>query len=333
MCKGYLLALYHFRMKVHSRSPKAGAGADGGGRRSVVACAAYRSGQTLWDDFQGRSFSYDKPDVVHTEIVAPEGAPSFVYDRQTLWNTVERAERRKDAALAREAEITLPRELTPEQRIAVVRSFVQEAFVARGMVADIAIHVPRAADGRDQPHAHVLCVTRRLDASTPTGFAAKKELSWDEPADVLQRVNEARKRFNNTRSPEDKEALDAAEALRNIHVWRKGWQDHANRALAQAGSPARIDHRTLEAQGILRQPQTDFGLARHVRHLYDGLRQKLTVWVAIKRRASLLKEVEHLQQRDPAKLADLVMRLSDMAESFAAQFKRDTPTPEADYER
>lgn len=307
--------------------------ADGSTRRSVVASAAYRSGQTLWDDSQGRSFGYDKPDVVHTEIMAPDGAPAWVFDRQTLWNAVERSERRKDAALAREAEISLPRELSPGQRMAVIRDFVQEQFVSRGMVADIAIHVPAAVDGRDQPHAHVLLTTRRMDASTPTGFAAKKELAWDEPADVAQRVNDARKHFNITRLPEDKEALDAAEALRNINVWRKARAEHANRALAQAGSDARVDHRTLEAQGIHRQPQIDFGLARHVRNAYSHLKERITIWVAIKKRASLLKEAEHYQQRDPAKLADFVMRLSDMAESFAAQFRKDIPTPEADYER
>jgi hypothetical protein len=55
--------------------------------------------------------------------------------------------------------------------------------------------------------------------------------------------------------------------------------------------------------------------------------------VSITKRASLMQEAEHLQQRDPAKLADFVMRLSDMAESFAAQFRKDIPTPEADYDR
>lgn len=332
--KGKLpLAIYHLRLKVHSRSSKTGGKAGVGGRKSAVAAAAYRSGQALYDNGQGRWFSYDKPDVTHTEIIAPEGAASWVFDRQTLWNMVERSEKRIDAQLCREIELTLPRELTQDQRVGLVRSFVSEQFVSRGMVADFAVHNPDAADGREQPHAHCLLTMRRLDPATPTGFSATKERDWNEPEEIARLVAEARKRFNDTELPDDKEALDAAEALRNVNVWRREWAEHANRALAEAGSEARIDHRTLEAQGIFRIPQISLGIARHIERAYDYVRERVTQWVSIKKRASLLKEAEHYQQRDPAKLADFVMRLSDMAESFAAQFKKDPPTPEADYER
>lgn len=327
------LALFHLRLKVHSRSLKGGAKHGAAGRKSAVAAAAYRSGQALYDNGQGRWFSYNKPDVTHTEIIAPEGAPSWVFDRQTLWNMVERSEKRIDAQLCREIELTLPRELTQDQRVGLVKAFISEQFVGRGMVADFAVHNPDAADGREQPHAHCLLTMRRLDPETPTGFAAKKAREWNEPEEIARLVAEARKRFNDTELPADKEALDAAEALRNVNVWRREWAGYANRALNAAGSEARIDHRTLEAQGIFRKPQINLGIARHISRMYDHVRERVTQWVAIKKRASLLKEAEHLQQRDPAKLADFVMRLSEMAESFSAQFKRDTPVPEADYER
>jgi hypothetical protein len=118
-----------------------------------------------------------------------------------------------------------------------------------------------------------------------------------------------------------------------VNVWRREWAEHANRSLAKAGSEARIDHRTLEAQGILRIPQISLGIARHIERAYEHIRERVTQWVSIKKRASLLEDAEHLKQRDPAKLADFVMRLSDMAESFAAQFRKDITPPEADYER
>jgi ATP-dependent exoDNAse (exonuclease V) alpha subunit len=328
------LAIYHLRLKVHSRSLGRAARAGGATRRSAVAAAAYRSGQRLYDDAQGRWFSFDKPDVVHTEILAPgDDAPAWVFDRQTLWNFVEKAEKRADAQLCREIELTLPRELTPEQRIDLVREFVAEQFVSKGMVADFAVHAPDAADGREQPHAHVLLTLRRLDPTTPTGFSATKERDWNEPENIARLVAEARKRFNNTERPEDRDALEAAEALRNVNVWRREWSQHANRALGAAGSQARIDHRTLEAQGIFRAPQISLGIARHIDRAYAYVRERVTQWVSIKKRASLMKDAEHYQQRDPAKLAEFVTRLSEMADSFAAQFKRDTPAPEADYER
>lgn len=187
------MAIYHLRLKVHSRALGRDPRPGGATRRSAVAAAAYRSGQRLYDESQGRWFDYDKPDVVHTEILAPQEptAPAWVFDRQTLWNMVERAEKRVDAQLAREIEITLPRELSREQRVDLVRSFVQEYFVSKGMVADIAIHASSAADGAEQPHAHVLLTLRRLDANSPTGFEAKKERDWNEPEAIAKAVNEA----------------------------------------------------------------------------------------------------------------------------------------------
>lgn len=288
----------------------------------------------LYDDSQGRWFHFDKPDVVYTEILAPgTDAPAWVFDRQTLWNMVEKSEKRADAQLCREIELTLPRELSPDERVSLVREFVREQFVSKGMIADFAVHAPDAADGREQPHAHVLLTLRRLDPTTPTGFASTKDRDWNEPENIARLVAEARKKFNNTELPEDKAALDAAEALRNVNIWRREWAEHANAALATAGSAARIDHRTLEAQGIFRVPQISLGIARHIENAYGYLRDRVTQWVSIRARASLLKDAEHYQRRDPAKLADFVLRLHEMVESFAAQFKRDTPTPEADYER
>jgi ATP-dependent exoDNAse (exonuclease V) alpha subunit len=328
------LAIYHLRLKVISRSLGRAAKPGGATRRSVVAAAAYRSGERLFDMAQGKWFHFDKPDIFHTEILAPEGeTPPWVFDRQTLWNMVERAEKRSDAQLAREVEITLPRELRPEQQIDLVRGFVREHFVSKGMVADIGVHRPDASDGLEQPHAHVLLTLRRLDSSSPTGFAAKKERDWNEREDIARQVAEARKRFNNTGLEEDREALEAVEALRNVNVWRERWAAHANASLADAGSDARIDHRTLEKQGIFRIPQLNLGLARHVGKAYDYLKERVTQWVAIKKRAQLYEEVEHYKQRDPNALADFVLRLGDMAESFANQFKKPTPIPEVDLER
>jgi len=328
------VAIYHLRLKVHSRSLGRAATPGGPTRRSAVAAAAYRSGERLFDMGQGKYFEFDKPDVFHTEILLPEGdsAPAWAMDRQGLWNAVERAEKRQDAQLAREIEITLPRELPRDAQIALVRSFVREHFTGRGMVADIALHEPSAADGERQPHAHVLLTLRRLDPSSPTGFARCKERDWNECEAIARAVAEARKRFNDLGTPQAKEALDAAEARRNVNVWRAAWADHANRALAATGSAARIDHRTLEAQGIAREPQPYLGIARHIERAYAYIRERVTQWVAVKKRSALYHELDQYKQRDPAELAGFILRLTDMAESFAAQFRRDKPIPEVPLE-
>lgn len=327
------MAIYHLRLKVVSRSLGRAPRPGGARRRSVVAAAAYRSGERLYDDSQGKWFQFDKPDVVHTEIMAPDGAAAWVYDRQVLWNRVERSEKRIDAQLAREVEVTLPRELSRDAQLGLVRTFVRDRYVSAGMVADVAIHAPAASDGREQPHAHILLTLRRLDGATPTGFAATKERDWNEREDIAAAVNAARKRFNVTGLDADRDALEAAEALRNVNLWRAGWSDAANRALADFGSAARIDHRTLEKQGIFRPSEPYLGLARHIEQAYGFLKERVTQWVAVKKRASLYQEMEHYQRRDPVKLADFVLRLGEMAEGFAAQFKKPEQIPEVDLER
>ena len=82
------LAIYHLTAKMVKR-------AEG---RNAVAAAAYRSGSRLVEEATGITHDYSrKKGVEHTEILAPDGAPAWVYDRQILWNSVEAAERRKDA--------------------------------------------------------------------------------------------------------------------------------------------------------------------------------------------------------------------------------------------
>ncbi|MEM6933600.1 MAG: MobA/MobL family protein [Pseudomonadota bacterium] len=50
----------------------------------------------------------------------------------------------------------------------------------------------------------------------------------------------------------------------NLGQWREAWADYSNRFLDEAGSEARIDHRTLEAQGVAREatPQHRYRLLR-----------------------------------------------------------------------
>src|SRR3546814_5700144 len=77
------MAIYQFSAKVISR-------ANGS---SAVASAAYRAAERLHDDRLGRDHDFsNKAGVVHSEILAPEGAPERLNDRANLWNEVERSE-------------------------------------------------------------------------------------------------------------------------------------------------------------------------------------------------------------------------------------------------
>ena len=208
------MAIYHLEGKIISRSQG----------RSAVAASAYRSAERLVDERTGLTHDFTKKehDLVHSEILLPDNAPKWMEDRETLWNHVEATEKRKDAQLAREFNIALPRELSEEQNIALARAFVQKEFVDKGMVADLCLHRGHKG-GEEQPHMHVMLSLRE---ATPDGFD-KKVREWN-----------------------DKNL---------IHHWREAWSLHCNHHLALHGHDIQIDHRTLEAQGINLEPQTKIG--------------------------------------------------------------------------
>ena len=191
---------------------------------SAVASAAYRSASRLRDDRLGRSHDFsNKHGVVHSEVMLPEDTPEQLRDRERLWNDVEAFEVRKDAQLAREVEFALPREMTQAQGIELARDFVQAEFVDQGMIADLNVHWDMAEDGTPKPHAHVMLTMRSVDEN---GFGPKVQ-NWN--------------------------------ATQMVERWRERWAELANERLAELDIDARIDHRSLEAQGIALEPQSQIG--------------------------------------------------------------------------
>src|SRR5690606_34029085 len=124
------MAIFHSTTKIISRAKG----------QSAVASASYRSGERLVDENSGEVKFYKREVAPETMILAPENAPDWVNNRERLWNEVEKIEKRKDSQLAREIEIALPVELNKEEQKKFVQNYVQDNFVERGMIADIAIH-------------------------------------------------------------------------------------------------------------------------------------------------------------------------------------------------
>ena len=91
-----------------------------------------------------------------------------------LWNAAEQKETRKNSQTARSIDAALPREISREEQIDLVRKFVVQNFTSRGMCADFAIHDKN--DGN--PHVHILLPTRRVDKD---GFTVK-DRSWNDKA-------------------------------------------------------------------------------------------------------------------------------------------------------
>ena len=191
---------------------------------SAVASAAYRSASRLRDERLDRSHDFSaKRGVVHSEVLLPENAPEGWNDRERLWNDVEAFEVRKDAQLAREVEFAIPRELSKAQGIELARDFVRAEFVGFGMIADLNVHWDMAEDGMPKPHAHVMLTMRTVDEN---GFGQKVR-DWNRTEMVGR--------------------------------WRERWAELANERLAELDIDARIDHRSLEAQGLALEPQSQIG--------------------------------------------------------------------------
>lgn len=246
--------MYHLTIKILSRRKK----------KSVVASAAYRSGERLYDERYKcfRDFTR-KGGVVYREILLPPNAPPQFGNREVLWNAVEKAETRKDSRLAREAEFALPREFSLEEQIELARAFVTENFISLGMCADLCIH------HRDEknPHAHVLLTDRPVGEN---GFLARKNPGWNSRALLLN--------------------------------WRQSWARILNEGYERKGLEKRVTHESYAARGITdRKPTKHLGhrvLAYARKHqMTDRLQEHLDTLYSETERARILKLLGRSQER------------------------------------
>lgn len=249
------MAIYYLRLQTISRNQG----------RSTVGAAAYRSGERLYSEYDGLTHDYTKRGMVgaaayrsgdrlhdgngvqdftkkrgiaYTEVMLPDNAPPEFLDRQTLWNAVERVEKRRDARLAREVVIALPNELSIDEHIKLVREYVNGSFVSQGMCADIAIHSGHQHRKDDQhieaehdniirpqnPHAHILLADRPVGER---GFEAKKNRAWNDH--------------------------------QNVELWREQWAKAQNRELERKKLDVRVNHESYERQGLDREAYHHLG--------------------------------------------------------------------------
>jgi len=204
---------------------------------SVVAAAAYRSGECLQDqrdNVDKKTYDYTrKQNVLASAMLTPDHAPDWAKDRQNYWNAVEAREKRKDALLAKEAVLVLPRDLSVEQQKEVVETWAIKNLVKeRGLVVDYAIHSPEASDGGRNPHAHVMYYPRAIDEEGKWG---KKLTGYLTPGTV-----------------------DGTKALKKL---RASYQDELNAAANSANDNKQkvYDLRSYRERGVNKIPQPKKG--------------------------------------------------------------------------
>lgn len=235
------MAVYFLNLKTFGRS----------GGSSAVSAAAYRSGERIRDERTGRTYDHtDRRDVLYKEIVLPSqyGAAqmSWAAQRSELWNAAEQAESRRNARVAREYLVALPAELDAQQRVDLARGFSQELSDRYRFAVDLTVHAPRDYPGSDPRnfHAHLLATTRE---ATANGLTTKTTLEWND---------------------DRRQSFGMKPAVHELLHVRERWATVANHALREAHIDARIDHRTLAAQGIDREPypyipRAAFEMERH----------------------------------------------------------------------
>lgn len=159
------VAIFHYSIKVISRSQG----------RSIVACAAYRAGVRLVDHDTGKVHDFTrKGGVIYSEILLPSHAPESYNSRQTLWDSVSKVECKSNSQLAREVEMALPKELSREKQIELVRSYIKAQFISKGMCADWALH-----DRQDgNPHVHILLTVRGINSDGAWSTKSEKFINW-----------------------------------------------------------------------------------------------------------------------------------------------------------
>ena len=294
------MAIFYLQIKSISR----GAG------RSAPAAAAYRAGERIRDERTGVLHNHSRrTDVKHKEILLPsrlQGAGiAWAADRARLWNAAERAERQHNSRVAREYQVALPAELDAAQRLELARSFSRELADRYNVAVDLAVHAPRPGGDARNHHAHLLATSREI---TPLGFGAKAGLD-------MQSVERRRR------------GLPAG--IAEIKATCERWAVLSNQALAAAGLQVRIDHRSLRAQGIDREPLPRIPLAA-IYMERRGLRSEIAEHIREGYRARVQARLARAAQRSaaPAQAHDLDAVRRQAREAWLQLRAQATPQPE-----
>ena len=303
------MAIFHLSAKIISR----------GKGQSAIASAAYRSGARLHDERYDETQDYTKKRFIeHSEIQLPEHAPKKYLDRETLWNSVEKAERAKNSQLAREIEVALPRELTPEQRVKLVHDYVQETFVDKGMIADWSIHNPQPDKDNPEkpanPHAHIMLTVRGLRSNGSWAPKQKTTYKLDQNGQKVPQIDpKTGKQKIGSKGRRMWQRITVAyndwNDQDNVEKWRKNWAEACNVLLKP---DQQIDHRSYKRQGREQIP------TRHEGHYAQALERK--------RPGSSWKVAQNQEIREQNRLIALLLQQWRKIEKAISELKQKIAT-------
>ena len=214
-------AIYHFSARTGNRSKG----------HSARAAAAYIQ----------REEEYERGRGLEGELVYAESGhmPRWAEDDPSIyWRAADEHER-ANGRLFKGVEVALPTALTPAEQRELAVGFARHLTEAEQLPYTLALHAGKGTN----PHAHLLISERGND-----GLERSPEL-W------FRRYNAAEPERGGARKSRELKPrawLDEA---------RAAWAEQTNLALERGGHEVRVDHRTLEEQGITRAPGLHLGPA------------------------------------------------------------------------
>lgn len=233
----YVVASYHFHM---TRGVKKSASYKQGASKTCTparkhASYIFREGQ--YHNMRDK----DADDLVDKDS---GNLPYWAVNGYQFWRQSDLYER-ANGTTYREYEFALPREFSEKQQIELVRAFVAQEMGTRHTF-QWAIHCPKASiEGGPQPHCHLMFSERINDGIDR------------DPDQYFMRFNAAKPELGGCRKTNS--AKTKAEAGEELIALRKRWADLQNMHLEKHGHADRVDHRTLRAQGIDREPEEHLG--------------------------------------------------------------------------
>jgi len=197
--------------------------------KSATAAAAYRSGEEITDQRTGAVHDYTRKSGVGENWIV-----GFSGSRSELWNLAELSEKRKDSTTAKEFDVALPIELSPDDRVELARKYSKWLHKQHGCAVDVCIHNLYS----DNPHAHIMFSTRAIE---PDGSMSDEKIAreWSDTKRKKHNLPGRKKELLNER----------------VH-----FADVCNYMLRQAGvTGVKYDHRSYKERGSRKKPTKHHG--------------------------------------------------------------------------
>lgn len=235
----------------------------------------------------------------------------------------------------------MPIELQIDEWKSILKTFITENCIDKGMCADVNIH---DTDGHN-PHAHILLTMRPLDGKgkwqaktqkeylckrgdeeqgfTANEFKTAQTDGWEKqyqyfigkkkvymtPSEAKpQNLERASKNPKSTRYGRQNPICAEWNSEEQITIWRKAWEDVTNLELEQKSVLERIDCRSFAERGIDEQPTIHEGVTARIIEQRGGVSERCEINRQIRKDNALLRE-----------LKAIVNKLSEAVENTAAK--------------